>query len=115
GAVCAADERRIFRAGSLAGLGEEDCLAVRRQIEEGRPVEPGELPFLGLAGAARENPYADRVMRDEDAPVRRNILERQALGDARKQPLRPLERNRVERAIASDLRAGDPDLGSVGG
>ena len=91
-------------------LGKEDRFPVLREIEERGPVEPRQLMFAGPAFASRHDSDPDRVMGHEGPAVRRDVLERQALRDAREHALFPCEGDRVQRAIGAHLGGREPDF-----
>ncbi len=112
--VRAADENGIPRAGSLAGLREEDGLPVPGEVEDGGPVEPRELPLLLLAGAAPGDPDADDVVRHQRPAVAGDVLKRQALRNAGDEARVAGESDGLQGAVAADLRRREPDLSPVG-
>ena len=105
---------RIAFSAALARFAEEHEAAVGGDVGQKAPVEPAQVDLLRIGGAARENADLSGVVRDQDAPVPRHVLQRQRSGDAGERAGLARQRGGMENAVAADLRRRVPDLRAVG-
>src|SRR5262249_36017066 len=69
---------RIPWSASLAAFLEKNRLAVGGHVAQDRPVEPGELARPVRAGRKSVDARARLLLREKDAPVPGDVLDRQA-------------------------------------
>ena len=99
-AVGAAKVDDRLPSAALADLVQQEHPAVRGQVGDVRPVQPGELALNRIQGRGEPHASGQREMPEQDPPVRRNIVELDAARHPHHEPALP-ERSTAQRAGAS--------------
>src|SRR5205807_3582783 len=110
GALHVAHGDRVRRAPFQSLLVEEDRVAVGGQVHRKRPVAPGELALA--RGSRRQAHHADALLvaREEDAALGGDVVQGDTAGCPIDETLAAGEVDRVDLAIQTGARGGEPDF-----
>src|SRR5579862_7931071 len=108
------EKHAVVAGGGFTRLGENNRLAVGRDIAQKRPVEPGKAALAGLAGREYRDAHASFVGGHQDLAGAADVLHGESAGRAVDEAFLSREIKRIDRPCRTRGYGGEPYFFPIG-